>query len=371
MPAPAGHHSERLEVRRDDLHSVRVVGGSAPEVRAGQALLRVERFAITANTITYAVMGDALRYWGFFPTAGSWGHIPVWGFAEVVDPGDTQLAPGARVFGYVPMATHLAVEPGRLDRSGFVDRAGHRASLPTAYNRYRFVDADPAYAPGTEDEHALLFPLFVLSFVLDDWLATNDFLGAGALVVSSASSKAALGTAFLLAERGKVAVVGLTSGAHVDHAAGVAVYDAVWPYDAVEDLALDQVGLPDRVAFLDFSGDASIRRRVHARCGDRLRSSVLIGATHWDQARDHRSELPGPVPSFFFAPAHLRTLHHELGGDVLDARIAASWRRFLPTTAPWIQVTRPRGAAETRDAYLDILHGHADPACGYVCSMWP
>jgi hypothetical protein len=136
--------------------------------------------------------------------------------------------------------------PDGIDGSGFVDTAAHRATLPAAYNRYRFVDADPAYAADTEELHALLFPLFVLSFLLDDWLATSAFFGAQVVVVSSASSKSALGTGHLLAGRGTVTVIGLTSDRHVDHVTGLGVYDAVTSYDVVDLLA------DDPAVFLDF-----------------------------------------------------------------------------------------------------------------------
>jgi NADPH:quinone reductase-like Zn-dependent oxidoreductase len=45
-----------------------------PEPGVGQVRLRVERYSVTANTVTYAVTGDVLGYWGFFP-----GHDPGWG----------------------------------------------------------------------------------------------------------------------------------------------------------------------------------------------------------------------------------------------------------------------------------------------------
>ena len=39
---------------------------------------------MTANNITYAVMGDVMSYWDFFPTGEEgWGVLPTWGFAEV------------------------------------------------------------------------------------------------------------------------------------------------------------------------------------------------------------------------------------------------------------------------------------------------
>ncbi|MHA5659511.1 DUF2855 family protein, partial [Pseudomonas aeruginosa] len=54
----------------------------APEALAeGQALLAVDEFALTANNVTYAALGDALRYWEFFPAGEGLGIVPVWGFA--------------------------------------------------------------------------------------------------------------------------------------------------------------------------------------------------------------------------------------------------------------------------------------------------
>lgn len=45
----------------------------APEALAeGQALLAVGEFALTANNVTYAALGDALRYWEFFPAGEGW-----------------------------------------------------------------------------------------------------------------------------------------------------------------------------------------------------------------------------------------------------------------------------------------------------------
>jgi len=58
---------------------------SAP-LANGQARLRIERFALTANNVTYAASGFAIGYWKFFPTTeDGWGLVPVWGFAEVVE----------------------------------------------------------------------------------------------------------------------------------------------------------------------------------------------------------------------------------------------------------------------------------------------
>ena len=133
-------------VDRGELHTYRVnsAGDDPPVPAEGQALLRVDSFGFTTNNITYAVFGDVLSYWSFFPAEAPWGRIPVWGFADVVDANGTALAEGTRVYGYLPMSTYLVVTPTRVDERGFVDGAEHRAALPAAYNSYTRTDADPA-----------------------------------------------------------------------------------------------------------------------------------------------------------------------------------------------------------------------------------
>jgi hypothetical protein len=85
----------------------------------------------------------------------------------------------------------------------------HRAALAPTYNQYTRVAADPAYARGHEAEIALFRPLFTTAFLLAD----NGFFGGRVVLPSSASSKTALGLAFLLSHtrRGQCEVIGLTS----------------------------------------------------------------------------------------------------------------------------------------------------------------
>ena len=42
----------------------------------GEVLFEVERFGFSANNVTYALLGDALRYWDLFPAEPGWGQIP-------------------------------------------------------------------------------------------------------------------------------------------------------------------------------------------------------------------------------------------------------------------------------------------------------
>ena len=101
-------------IARDDLHRTRFADAPMPELESGQALLAVDAFGLTSNNITYAMFGDAMSYWGFFPAEDGWGRMPVWGFAEVTASRHDAVEPGTRVYGYLPPSTELLIAPGRV-----------------------------------------------------------------------------------------------------------------------------------------------------------------------------------------------------------------------------------------------------------------
>jgi hypothetical protein len=188
-----------VHVRKDDLRQTRAVDGQARRdaVDAGEVQLDVERFSLTANNVTYGVFGDALKYWEFFPTGDEgWGCVPVWGFGRVVASGIAGVEPGERFFGFFPMAARhtMKAEPGG---GGFAAVDAHRRELPAVYNQYVRTPADAPHP----DITVLLRPLFSTAFLLEEMLRRENAFGAQTVLVSSASSKTALATAFLLARR--------------------------------------------------------------------------------------------------------------------------------------------------------------------------
>jgi Protein of unknown function (DUF2855) len=353
-----------FQVRRDDLHACRVVDGVNPALEAGQALLEVDSFGLTSNNITYAVFGEAMSYWDFFPAEDGWGRVPVWGFANLAAAGNTDLAEGGRVFGYFPPSSKLVVLPERIDARGFVDASPHRASLPSAYNSYALVEGLPLYEERFEAEQMLLWPLFFTSFLIDDFLGGEELFGASTAVVSSASSKTALSAAFLLARRDGVDVVGLTSPERVEFVEGLDVYDRVVAYPDVPSLPATPA------VYVDIAGDARVRTAVHGHYGDDLRHSAVVGATHWDApAEDGGDPLPGPQPQFFFAPDHVRRRSDDWGREELDRRVAEAWRPFVEWAGGWLQVVRGEGPEAVEAAYLELLDGRIDPSVGHVLSL--
>lgn len=355
-----------FEVRRDRWREGRVVDGPAPALEAdGQVCLRIDRFALTSNNVTYAVIGDLLGYWTFFPADDGWGRVPAMGFADVIASRHRDVAVGERVFGFVPMATHLRVDAGDVGAAHFVDTASHRQATALPYRQYLRSAADAFYDPAREDVMLLLRGLFLTSFLVDDFLADNGWFDAQTVVVSSASSKTAIALAHLLAARGAGRVVGLTSARNADFVRALGCYDEVAGYDDVATLGAD-----GRVAFVDHSGDAAVVRAVHERFGDDLVYSGIVGATHWDR-RGRTSGLPGAAPAFFFAPAQLEKRMAEWGADGFQARVGTAWRRCVAFTDRWLRVERGDGPAAVQTTWESLVDGRTAPDAGHVVSMWP
>jgi hypothetical protein len=136
-------------VTKDDLEQCRVIERRLPDADAlpGEALLvKIDRFAFTANNITYAMLGEQMKYWQLFPAPKGFGNIPVWGFGEVIASKHPAVPEGERLFGYLPMATHLVVEACDVSKRGLRDAAAHRQGVAPVYNAYARVTDDPAYA---------------------------------------------------------------------------------------------------------------------------------------------------------------------------------------------------------------------------------
>lgn len=355
-------------VQQDDLRECKFVPAaeaSQIELRPGQVLLRIAKFAFTSNNVTYAAFGEAMQYWAFFPAPKGWGRIPVWGFADVARSRHGAISEGERVFGYLPMSTHLVVEPDHVSEASFIDSSSHRAALPGAYQQYSRVAADPGYEPEREDQQALLQPLFMTSFLIEDFLADNGLFDARAVVVSSASSKTALGVAFLLAsyERPQCEVIGLTSPANVAFCKRLGYYDRVLEYGDVESLSPDTP-----TVFVDMAGQGKLLHAVHHHFRDSLKHSCIVGATHWEQ-RETPQELPGAKPQFFFAPTRLDQRRQDWGPEGFAKRYGDARGAFLESVDGWMKVEHGHGPAAVEAVYREMLEGKMNPAVGHILSL--
>ena len=353
-----------------------LVTGETP-LADGQVRVGIDLFALTSNNITYAAFGDAMKYWQFFPTAeDGWGIVPVWGFGNVTQSLNPGVAVGERLYGYWPLASNAVLRPDRLSPDGFRDAAPHRAALHPVYNQYLRSGTDPLYTAESESMQALLRPLFVTSWLIDDFLADNEYFGAGpatpahprpgVMLLSSASSKTAYGTAFQLSQRPGIEVVGLTSAGNQKFCESLGCYSRVLTYEQ-----LDQVPADARCVYIDFAGNAQLRHDIHTRFTN-LKYSCSIGGTHVEQLGGAR-DLPGPRATLFFAPAQIKKRSTDWGAQEMRSRLVQAWQSFHAKVTnpgtPWLEVQRHHGPRQVQAAYAQVLAGRGDPRTGHILSL--
>ena len=374
-------------VQKDRLQTVEVRDTPHLPLAAGQVRVCIDKFALTSNNITYAAFGDAMNYWAFFPVAGatgpsavSWGRIPVWGFGDVVESNLAGVAVVERLYGYFPMSSSVVLEPTRLSAESFYDGAAHRSALHSVYNQYLRCSVDPVYTAQTEDIQALLRPLFTTAWLIDDFMADNNFFGArqvagaapggvaepGVALLSSASSKTAYATAFALKQRSGIEVVGLTSPGNVAFCESLGCYHRVLAYGQLEKIAQDRA-----CVYVDFAGNAQLRLAIHTRFAN-LKYSCSIGGTHVENL-GRAKDLPGPRAILFFAPAQIEKRAGDWGPDEFRKRLIQAWFAFTAEASnpaqPWITSQHHSGAAQVAAAYALVLGGQGDPRVGHMLSL--
>lgn len=347
-----------FEIDRNDFRRTRVVHQPArpDELADGQVLLGVERFAFTANNISYAVSGDLIGYWRFFPAEAPWIRLPVMGYGVVLASRHPDVPEGGRVFGFFPMGDHLVIDavPGP---NGFHDRSPHRHADPAVYTSFLWVDANAD--PDTADRALLLRGLFLTSYLADDYLADHELFGASQVVVVSASSKTAIALAFQLHQRPGVSVVGVTSARNAGFVDGLGLYDSVVTYDDLT--AIDA----QPTVVVDMSGDNAVVAGIHRHLGDAVVHSVAVGATHWeDLAADH--DIPGPAPQFFFAPSQIAKRTQEWGTAEFTKRSDAALDAFVADSVRWMTVDHSLGAEGIESVYVDTLEARITPDRGQI-----
>jgi len=349
-------------VDRSNLRDAKFTDAATLTAADGEVIVTIERFALTANNITYGVAGDIIGYWNFFPASDRWGRIPVWGIGRVSSSAHPNVRPGDRYYGYFPMSNELLLRPERVSPRGFTDAAEHRAALPTVYNQYSLMMPENGFDPALDNHQMLYRPLFTTSFVLDDYFRDNDFFGASNVILGSASSKTAFGLAFMLQRSKQVKVTGLTSPANVSFVRQLGLYDEVLTYDEVASLPSEPS------AYVDMSGNRGLLAAIHHHLKENLVNSCGVGITHWEawQGEDPAS-LPGAKPTSFFAPSQIVKRSEELGPAEYQRRISEATGEFFSHVDAWVTIEE-HPFDELMTVYETVLNG-ASPDRGYVVTV--
>ena len=339
----------------------------------GDVLVRVDRFGLSSNNITYVVLGDRMDYWQFFPAApepgddaagaDGWGLMPVWGFGDVVESRCANLEVGERLFGYFPPATHLLMHPdaARPAVSPVVDVSAHRAELPTTYNTYQRVLQEPDYDPADDDLRILLNPLQTTAWALREQLRDAAWFAAEQVVIVSASSKTGIGLARALKQdESAPAIIGITAPKNRDFVMGLGLYDQVVSYDEIEESLSHRPS-----AVVDMAGSGDVLGRVHRHLGDAMLHSINVGLTHWDQAGGgtgiirERSEM-------FFAPGVFQKRMKQWGAAEFNRVTQEFLRSAFAESKGWLTIEPMNGLVGLDAGYALVREGQLAPGSAIV-----
>lgn len=353
----------QVHVRKTALNEAVLADVALAPLGKGAVRFVVESFSVTSNNVTYAVVGDGFKYWDFFPAPEGFGIVPMWGHARVIESNHPDITVGERVYGYLPMASHLDVLPGRVTPGGFVDTAAHRQPMSPIYNSYTRLAADPEHDPAREAERMIFGPLFRTGFLIEYFLRAQSWFGAQQLIVTSASSKTAMGLASVARQFSpQVKRIGLTSAGNIAFVTASGLYDVVVAYDDLESLPAASC------VSVDFAGNADLLARIHRHFDAGLVHSALVGATHIEARSTFAGggTLPGIKPALFFAPDHAVAFFKTHGAEEGGKLVAAAWQEFLKAADGTVTIEQHKGLAEARAVFTAMVAGQIDPAKGIV-----
>ncbi|MBD3007571.1 DUF2855 family protein [Streptomyces sp. 5-10] len=337
-----------LEFLLDDpLHTTRVTPDLLPDPAPGSVLLRIERFVLTSNNVTYARIGEQLGYWAPFPAREpGWGRVPAWGAARVVDGDPALAAPGELFAGFLPMATHVLVQAEPRP-------AGLRAIAPERADMYPFY-RDLDRIDDTVDDAALA----VMSGVAPTAAHLTDELQKHSpeqVVFSSATSRTALTTAIVLREAG-TRVIGLTAAVRTDVAARAGAFDDVLSYDDIARLPAIA-----GTAYVDIAGRAEVTAEVHQVLGSALVRNLRVGATHTPSPDPEPAALPGPPVERFNVGLRRVEVASRIGEQEMLTRERAAHKSLAAWAVEHLAVERTIGLEQARSVWQRVQRGVTDP----------
>ena len=359
-----------LLVDKNQIPSTSITTETAVPLGAGQIEMQLERFALTANNVTYALLGksfgmsmDNMGYWDFFPYSDEQGLLPVWGIASVSASEHPDVQVGTSAYGFFPLASHSIFSPGKVSAHGFIDMSEHRQMLPPIYNHYTLTDAISNF----EQEKNLwpvFRPLYVTGFMISDEIMKHELFGATRIVVASASSKTAMLFAHCLRQvKPNAHIVGLTSEGNRTFVTEAALYDDVVTYDNLDTLQNDQASV-----YVDMAGNGNVIRKVYDRLGDSLKSAILVGKSHWDSSLD-LAGLSGPRMNTFFAPEIVRQRTKEWGPALLQSKLDEAWQSFLARADSITTLEISSGPEAAQSIYTQLVAGNANPEKSRVIEL--
>jgi len=391
---------ERIMVttlRKDKAETV-VLHDTLPALERDEIRMRVDRVGLSANNMFYAQMGEApfLKFFAVYPVPQrpELANVPAWGVATIVESNHRDFAVGEQYRGFLHM-TNVVQMKARRTADGFVAYGGNRDKLNKAYNGFVKVNdskTSPSGVTGSRAELAtIVMPGALSGFLLCELLRSHGFYGGNSVVLTSASSKLSLATAFLLKHEraaGKLGrIIGYSSKNNVEFVRSTGLFDDVLTYE--QDLPSDPTLKP---VFIDVAGDATIYRRIQKR----LAKGLAVGGTHTKAKASTFTAFspssilklvgsmlaPPPVAKWldkhlnptlemFFAPTVMSELIARWGRSEFDEKCDAALLSFVDAALAhaWIKIVRAESPAAIQSEYRRIVEGSVPPSEAIILSL--
>lgn len=353
-----------IDIDRKDIAHASVQALDLPPLEDGQIAVSIDSMGLTANNVTYAVFGQHAPdfgtgggYWDFFSEPDEPGKLPMWGYATVTQSKCEGISQGDVYYGYLPMASDTILTIGANGKRGFTDVTPRRVELPSLYNKYQLVSQFRDYRPEDHDLWPIYRGLFFTAwFIIDQCEDENDF-GSEQILITSASSKTAICSAYLHTQRpgAKARLIGVTSKGNVEYVRSLGLYDDVVTYDSIEDMDPSHT-----TTLIDIAGNIGVVSGIHSHFKEKLVSSIAVGFSHWDADRPE-GDIYGIQPKQFFVPTRSKKRATEWGGARLAEAMATSWLSFMGIARSFTQIDRKSGGQEALAAYLDAVSGRTKP----------
>ncbi|KAJ3337510.1 Acyl-CoA wax alcohol acyltransferase 2 [Gonapodya sp. JEL0774] len=297
-------------------------------LKQGEILVRIDKFGVTSNNVSYLATGRSLRYFDFFPVEGdkqkALGKMPVWGFATV---------------------THSLSPLVETSPSAFTVRRDDLPEDRLVYLTYSRVSKRDLPTPTTqelEDQGMLLRGLWSTGYLLADYvLGKNNFSSptgppTKTVVIISASSK----TAYSL--------------------------ETASTQSSPKDLPIREGGC----VVVDMAGDDSVTKAIYDRYGlSGVRQTVRVGASHWSSPVPSVASFRPPNSHFFFAPGWSGERVKELGGAEFARRQRDMWDRTMRVCGAWIKVEKGFGPERSKEIVERVLAGDYNALEGFVVGL--
>lgn len=385
-----------LAVDKDMINQTHIIETELQPLQDNEVRLKVNKFALTSNTVTYGKIGTQFGYYNFYPSAPNpWGCVPAIGWASVVESKVASIPVGGKYFGWYPMSQYCTVEAAP-SHSGFRDIGVHRKDNAQVYTEYIRSDVDPfrdtnlitsggnetevlASEDDYDDRQAILRGLFLTSFLADEYFKDIAdelaYYNAKSVIIVSASSKTALGIAQRLFNKNKITtnaggerlnVIGVTSASNEDFVKSTGFYDQTVTYDSIG----DSICSTDSAVIIDMSGNWKVIQSIHEHLGNHIQHSMSIGLSHHDSGFAPKSLIfPGPKPTLFFAPSEVARRLQEWGPKEFHSRSKEALSSFITGSKGWMDVKLVHGVDSVQTEWLNAHDGKIPPNVGMMASM--